>query len=417
MKSRVKHIVVFEHNNVLIGHKGENGEVFSQADLDFFENFHGDGVPYFKLIRNGIQFCEYVGAIQIGNVLIEVLPKADKRKGNSDDKRRWQQTLIDMLRVVHGFEVKAPSAAHLSLKNNSILDLYFELFVIEVEKLIKLGLVKKYRQKESNLSCLKGRLIFKEQINKNLIHKERFFTRHTSYDQQHLLHIILYKTIQVISKINQNGILAGRINALKLNFPEMPDQKISSASFDKIILNRKTNAYTKALEISQLILLHFHPNLSKGKKDVLALMFDMNLLWEKFILISLKKTSGLKVFGQNSKYFWKPIGGSRRTIRPDIRIRFNEKNYILDTKWKNVEGKPSIEDVRQMYAYHMYFEAIKVALLYPGKENYISGKFVDVKDQRVTSNLECGLMFTSRGESVREWQTKIGEQINIWINS
>lgn len=408
---------MFEHQTIILNQKFEDGVVFDQTKLDAFERFFGHGVPYYGLVRNGIQFSEYVGAIQIGNTLISVLPKADKRqKEDEAEKKKWNQVLIDMLRAVHGFNVKAPSSSHLKIRNNSVLDLYFELFIIETEYLLYRGLVKKYRKSVGNLNTLKGSLQFNKQLNTNLVHKERFFTKHSIYDKEHLLHIILYKTLNVLKRINTSSALVGRINALMLNFPEMPNQKIAEFDFDKLVFNRKTLGYKKAVDIARLILLHYHPDLSKGRDDVLALMFDMNTLWEQFVLVCLKKSQVFKVRGQASKYFWKPEGGNRRSLKPDIIVSTKENNYVLDTKWKLVSSKPSIEDIRQMYAYHHYFEAKKVAILYPGDSHYVTGKFVDVKKQKHLSDMECGLLFTQYSGSVKNWQKKIGEEIQLWIN-
>jgi 5-methylcytosine-specific restriction enzyme subunit McrC len=312
----------------------------------------------------------------------------------------------------------------LHLKNNSVLDLYFELFVKEVEGLLHRGLAKKYRKTEGNLNALKGTLLFNQQINHNLIHRERFYTRHTTYDVVHLLHIILYKTILLLRRINTNSALTGRINALTLNFPEMPDQKITQADFDRIVLNRKTQDYHKALEISRLILLHFHPDLKSGRNDVLALMFDMNKLWEKFVLSSLKRHHDLNVKGQDNTGFWKPEGGNKRSIIPDITIQKGNRKYVIDTKWKLVSNEPSMDDLRQMYAYHHYFRAKKVALLYPGKNPEIRGSFVPIdqkeqeQEQEQNQKLEpqCGLLFSQFDNSVKDWQSKIGVLINNWAN-
>lgn len=417
MKVRREHIRVFEHQTIVLNQKFEDGLVFDQTKLDAFVRFFRNGVPYYGLIRNGIQFNEYVGAIQIGNTLISVLPKADKQqKEDEAEKKKWNQVLIDMLRAVHGFDVKAPSSSHLQIKNNSVLDLYFELFVIETEYLLHRGLVKKYRKTDGNLKALKGSLQFSKQVSKNVVHKERFYTKHSTYDVEHLLHIVLYQTIQVLKRINTNPALVGRINALLLNFPEMPNQKITESAFDKMVFNRKTMGYRKAIEIARLILLHYHPDLSKGRDDVLALMFDMNALWEQFVLVSLRKSKELKVRGQDSRYFWKPEGGKRRSIRPDITVSTKGGNYVLDTKWKLVSSKPTIEDIRQMYAYHHYFEAKKVALLYPGDSPYVTGKFVDINSQKHLSDMECGLLFTQYSGSVKNWQKQIGEEIQHWIN-
>lgn len=418
MKTKREHIRVFEHQTIVLNQQFEDGVVFDHSKLEAFVRFFGNGVPYFDLIRNGIQFNEYVGAIQVGNTLISVLPKADRRqKEDEAEKRKWNQILIDMLRAVHGFDAKVPSSSSLKIKNNSVLDLYFELFIIEAEYLLHRGLVKKYRETEGNIKALKGSLQFNKQVSKNAVHKERFYTKHSTYDTRHVLHIILYQTIQILKRINTNSALVGRINALLLNFPEMPNQKITESSFSKLVFNRKIIGYKKAIEISRLILLHYHPDLSKGRDNVLALMFDMNALWEQFVLVSLRKNKELKVRGQDSRYFWKQEGGKRRSIRPDITVLSKDGNYVLDTKWKLLAMKPSIEDIRQMYAYHHYFEANKVALLYPGDAPYMSGKFVDIKSQNQLSDFECGLLFTQYSNSIKNWQKRIGVEIKYWINS
>jgi 5-methylcytosine-specific restriction enzyme subunit McrC len=417
LKDRREHISVFEHQTIVLNQKFEDGIVFDQNKLDAFVRFFGKGVPYYSLIRNGIQFNEYVGAIQVGNTVISVLPKADKlQKEDQAELKRWNQVLIDMLRAVHGFELKAPSTSHLKIKNNTVLDLYFELFVIEVEYLLHRGLVKKYRKTEGNLTALKGSIQFSKQTSKNVIHKERFYTKHSTYDEKHLLHIILYHAIQILKKINTNAALVGRINSLVLNFPEMPYHKISTSIINKIVFNRKTIGYTKAIEIARLIILHYHPDLSKGRDDVLALMFDMNALWEQFVLVSLKKNKQFKVRGQNSRFFWRPEGGKSRSIRPDITLSTPDGNYVLDTKWKLITNKPSIEDIRQMYAYHHYFEAKKVALIYPGNALNVKGKFVEIKSHKHLSDNECGILFTQYSTSVIKWQEQIGQEVEKWIS-
>jgi 5-methylcytosine-specific restriction enzyme subunit McrC len=403
------HIVVFEHEHL------DLSKFDDKETLDTLVKFYDKGSPYFSLTRKGVKFNEYVGVIQIGNIVIEVLPKADRGFNNEDTKIKWRDILVNMIRAVHGFDVKAPSSSNLKTKSNSILELYFELFISEVEYLLHRGLVKKYRKTEGNLTVLKGNIQFSKHISKNVVHKERFFTQYTTYDSEHLLHIILYKTIQVLKRINNNSVLVGRINALLLNFPEMPNLKITETTFDKVVLSRKTMGYQKAIEISKLILLNYHPDLSKGRRDVLALMFDMNILWEKFVLVSLKKEKSLIIKGQDSRYFWKPEGGNRRTIRPDITIQTVDGNFVLDTKWKLIDTNPSMDDIRQMYAYHHYFNAKKVALFYPGSHPYQLGNFIEIDGRNVIPKMECGLLFTEVKDSVKDWQKRIVEEVREWI--
>ena len=413
MSSQQNLLTVFEHE-VIRFDKGEKR--LSKAQFEALQLYHGNGVPYFKLCYNGIQFCQYVGVIQVGKTLIEVLPKADKKPKSETDENKWRDILINMMRAVGTFDIHSTSNGHLKVKPNTILDLYVELFIKETEYLLHHGLIKKYRKKEANETALKGRLLFGKQIQHNLTHQERFYVSSTTYDVEHQLHFILYKTIRLLKQINTNNNLQSRIGTSLLNFPEMPDLKVSSTTFDKFF-NRKTQAYQKAIEIAKLLLLQYHPDVSNGKNNVLALMFDMNKLWEKFVYVSLKKGMDRQntITAQSTKLFWKPEDAGHSKIRPDIVINSNTENcLVLDTKWKNLNGSnPSPEDLRQMYVYHAYFVAKRVALVYPSSEHLKkAGSFLNTIDDN-PSEKECSIISIAVDSNMNEWQKKICERLGF----
>jgi 5-methylcytosine-specific restriction enzyme subunit McrC len=419
LHKKQNHITVFEHQSIRLNHLID-GVVFDAGKLHALQGYYGTkGVPYFSLIYNGIKFNEYVGVITVGDLVIEVLPKSGRALAEKDERKVWREVLIKMLCAVGIFDIHAPSSSVLKLKPNAILDLYFELFIKEVEYLLHNGLVKKYRKKEGNKTALKGNLLFAKHLRENLTHQERFYVSHTTYNFEHKLHYIIYKTLRCLQRINVNAELQSRLGALLLNFPEMPDVKVTDQTFDTIIYNRKTKSYQKSIEIARLILLQFHPDLSRGSNHVLALMFDMNKLWEQFVYVSLKKhMKNSTITAQTSKSFWKPAEGSRSKMRPDIVINAGEKNCIvLDTKWKNLNGRtPSPDDLRQMYVYHEYYGAEKVALVYPGPNSTInSGNFFHTETGEIGDKC-CGVICLEVGLDFRIWQKAIHSEIDNWIS-
>lgn len=417
MPSMKNPITVFEHESLRTDRGKQRLE---PQELEALQLFYGEkGVPYYSLIHHGVRFNSYVGVIQVGKRVIEVLPKADK----SSDKDRWRNILIYMLRAVGVFDIHAPTYSNLRLRPNSILDLYFELFIKEVGYLLHRGLAKKYRKTEGNRTALKGSIQFQKHISQNLIHKERFYVRHTTYDKRHNLHAILYKALRLLKHLNTNTNLNSRLGALLLDFPEQDDIKITKALFDKIVFDRKTGSYKNAIKIAQLILLNYHPDVSKGKNNVLALMFDMNVLWEQFVYVSLRKhkTNSTTITAQSTRNFWKPMTGNQSKIKPDIVLnKDSEACVVLDTKWKNLNGyNPSPNDLRQMFVYMKYYGAKKVALVYPGFENtYQSGYYYQHINRSALglSNEECSIISIQVGEdiNINEWQRTIHDNIYSW---
>ena len=405
MNNKQGHITIYEHQCLKIGQTYGTTQ-YTAKYHERLEQFYGKGLPYYSLINKGVQFNEHVGVLSIGSLVIEVLPKADKGK----DEERWRKILISMLQTVGAFKVHAPSSSALKVKQNFILDLYFELFVKEVEYLYHKGLVKQYRKVESNKLALQGSLQFGKHIQQNLVHAERFYVKHSTYDRMHLMHQVLSQTLQLLRNLNTKESLKSRIGSLLLNFPEVDNVKISESTFNRITFSRKTEDYKYAIEIAKLLLLNYHPDLSMGQTNVLALMFDMNHLWEQFIYVSLRRRlKDATVTAQTSKNFWKPLNGYASMIRPDIVITKGENKIVLDTKWKNIgEKNPSPEDLRQMFAYHEYYKADKVALVYPGEESIRSGKYVG-------RDMECAIIRIPTDDTVQVWQDKIAQSISRWM--
>lgn len=419
MEALRKHITVFEHQAIKLN-QVIDGVKFDEIKLKAFQSYYGEkSVPYFSLIHNGIRFNEFVGVIQIGKTLIEVLPKADNSIVGNNEKPIWRNILIDMLFSVGVFNIHAPSTSSLKLKANSILDLYFELFINEIEYLLHSGLVKQYYKKEENVRALKGRIKFSKHIQKNLTHQELFYVNHTVYNIEHKLHLILFKTLKLLKQINTNVSLHSRIGALLLHFPEMPELKVTETTFSKLFYSRKTQSYKNAIEISKLLLLRNHPDISHGRDNVLALMFDMNKLWEKFVYASLrkyKKTSDT-ITEQTSKYFWKPENGNKSKIRPDIVLNKDNKDCIvLDTKWKNLKGRnPSPDDLRQMFVYHEYYNASKVALVYPGTKTFRTKGSYFPESIKEEIHKECSVISLAVEPNIKEWGKNIYKEFEIWM--
>ncbi len=362
-------IRVFEHEKLTI-HMDDQGRCLSRAELTRLCDYNDlNNNIYFTGIRDGVKFSNYVGVIQIGGLTLEILPKADKTHHHEKkDYDVWQSVLLRMLATCNHVNLHSVSEASLSRRYHSLLDLYFVLYLDELNQLIHQGLIKKYRNTRGNLSALKGRIVFSKNLQQNLIHKERLYTEHQLYDYEHLLNQVLLKGLSVLSIVSQNPLITDRIHRVKLDYPEIKEISITKSHFEKLKINRKSEPYRRALDIARMIILNFRPDIRSGNENMLALLFDMNKLWEEYVYRMLLKqaTPDISVSFQNTQKFWE-----NKTIRPDLVVNKKKpsgvlERYVIDTKWKIIDAQhPSDDDLKQMFAYNAYWDAGKSMLLYP----------------------------------------------------
>jgi len=375
---------VLEHSILTIGDT-QNGATFQKAHWEALLRFHdtGAGRRYYDIRHRGIRFKHYVGVLQAGGLTIEVLPKADAVPGATtppgEDFDHWRRLLLRMLAEAGLLPVDTFQTALLHEREHSLLDLYLGLFLTEVETLLHRGLVKRYRQREGQVKALKGTLLFGQHLARNVVHQERFYTRHQTYDLDHLPHRLLRQALVLLPALTAHTGLRGRAARALLAWPELPAVRPTPAIFARLRYDRKTAPYRPALRIARLLLLRLSPDVRHGEQDLVALFFNMNHIWEAYLLRTIQRLApaGWEVSKPARVVFWQAPGQQSR-MQPDILLQHSVHGcVILDAKWKRPDGRHAENDLRQLFAYAHHFGATQVRLLYPqaGNEPAVEGEF------------------------------------------
>lgn len=335
-----------------------------------YNEIHGN--KFFNVGNKKIYFKNYVGVLQVGSLVIEILPKADIEESD-ESKNKWHNALIYMLHICEYINIDSITRADLKLQSLTLIDLFYRIFIDEVKEIVHQGLIRKYRYKTENRPYLKGRLLFNKHISENFLHKERFYTSAQIYDHNNPFNQILLKALNVLNETSKGHLQYSDICSLVYNFDGVGNIEVNESTFENLSYTRNNLKYKSAITLARLILQNYSPDLKSGANDVIGMLFDMNLLFEKVVYKLLKKyeevysDSNLKLSAQTSKKFW-----SSSTIRPDILGEYNthengeRRRFIIDTKWKRPKGgKPGGDDLKQMYTYNIHFGVHDSVLLYP----------------------------------------------------
>jgi len=390
MKNKI--IQIFEHQTL----KVEAEKNFNALHFDALKNYgYRTKEKYYSVGHQRIKFSNFVGVIQVKNLTIEILPKADNNDNNQESKNKWHNALISMLQECKLIKLNSITNAKLKLKSATILDLYYEAFITENEKIARQGLLKSYRNISENINKVKGRINFTQHTIKNYLHKERSYVEHKTYDRNNKLNQILLKALMTLERLSNNSNYLIRIKKILLDFEDVQEKNITLSWFDNIHYNRNTDRYRYAIALAKLILLKYSPDLKGGRENVLAILFDMNTLYENYIYRKLKvlqldsKNPIKEVHGQSRKPFWETRG-----IRPDIFLKTKSNNFVIDTKWKILKTTtPPDDDLKQMFVYNLHYDSDLSILLFP-KTTLVTNKKKPFRNDEY-KNKNCQVAFVN----------------------
>jgi 5-methylcytosine-specific restriction enzyme subunit McrC len=375
MKSVV--IQKFEYQTLHVGEAG-----FTRAHFERLVRYNDLHHSLFLTIgHDRVTFKQFVGVIHIHDLTIEILPKIDRY---NDDKASMRDLLVKMLHRTGKFPLERTESALLSKTTGSLFELYLRLFLQETQRLVAQGLPKHYALHRANEPFLKGRLRIVEQLKTNLIRKERNCIEYQRYSINHRFNQILKYALNIVANASEK--LETHASNLLAHFETVNNATITAVDFRKLRYTRNTECYRTAMTLAELIITGFQPDIKHGSLNIIAFLFDMNLLFEKYVMEEIRRAahrlgSPTKVKSQVSKTFWRQADlGARKMIRPDIVIEMpDHTTFVLDTKWKILQDAYSNDnDLKQLYTYSLQFESSHVFLLYPtsaAEHQFVHGHF------------------------------------------
>jgi len=348
-------------------------EGLRQSEFDTLVRFNdAHGGQYFEVGHKKLKARSFVGYIEVGELSIEILPKADR--GASPRTAVWRDGLLEMLRVALGLRLKPMASAAQKLTRSRLLDLVAQAYLAELAPLLHEGLAKGYRTTQSNGAVFRGRLKIAGQLRENIARADRFFVEYQTFDHDIMINRVLAAALDALSWCALSPSVARSVDSSLAQLPELQTSRLTVADLDQIRLARATQRYANALIYARMILAQQGPQLRAGRERVFALLFDMNVLWERYIATLLRRVAppGLRVHAQERHVFWTPSHHGVRRVKPDIVVRAETRDgrgpplLVIDTKWKvPLNGVPSDDDLKQMFVYNELLGGPRSMLLYP----------------------------------------------------
>ena len=198
-----------------------------------------------------------------------------------------------------------------------------QAYLAELQPLLHEGLAKGYRTTQANGAVFLGRLKIAEHLRENAARADRFFVEYQTFDHDIAVNRVLAAALEALSWCALSPSEACEVDACLARLPEIQLGGVTNAMIERIRLTRATQRYANALTYARMILAQQGPHLRAGRERVFALLFDMNTLWERYIVTLLRRAApaGIHVHAQESHDFWAPQDHAVRRVKPDIVVR------------------------------------------------------------------------------------------------
>lgn len=332
-------------------------------------------ISYKRNIGNIVSIKNYVGLIQMKNgYQIQILPKISFTNSDDSENRNTKKIFLNMLRSMRDFPSKVFNNSNIQVDRMNLYEIFINMYLQEIRRLIKIGLKSDYIFKEDNLNYYKGKLLTSQHFKINLVHKERFYVAYDEFNPNRVENKLIKATLFKLQKLTTSAENSKEIRQLLVAF-EMIDASINyTTDFSKVKIDRNNRDYEIIMQWSKVFLLNKSFTTFSGNNNSRALLFSMEKVYESYVTKYLKKIlgeDGWNVSSQDRGYYLFTEPRLQFALIPDIVCKCGERTIIMDTKWKKLVNNERINygisqsDMYQMYAYSKKYKASEIWLLYP----------------------------------------------------
>ncbi|MBR3638841.1 MAG: McrC family protein [Lachnospiraceae bacterium] len=342
---------------------------------DFTNEYQGDASDFFKLgfnrrLGNYVTVQNHVGLIELkSGYQIQIMPKLDLGETGDETKEIFGK----MLRSLKDFPAKVSNEANLETDRMNLYEVFIDMYIQDVQQLVKHGIKSSYLNIENNLGFYKGKLLVNQHIKENLSHKERFYVAYDEYFSNRPENRIIKSTLIKLASMTRSDVNQKKIKQLLSMFEDVEESVNYEKDFAKVVLDRNMKDYERLVKWSKVFLLNKSFKTFKGNTEARALLFPMEKIFEEYVAKELKKVikGNWTLSAQDSRFYLFDEPKIFK-LRPDIVLKNkNGAVIVMDTKWKKLVNDSRCNygiaqaDMYQMYAYSKKYNSTDIWLLYP----------------------------------------------------
>ncbi|MDD2652754.1 MAG: restriction endonuclease [Sulfurimonas sp.] len=311
---------------------------------------------YFKLDWKILKSQQYCGILNFEDKDYYLLPKI----ADNDDEKNLD---IFIYMLMYAYDIKLENEDIASCKNekHNILEVFIQLFAKGLFKEFGRGVYKEYITEQDNLTTLRGKYLINENLKYNFTNA-KIYCEYDEFSMNNTLNQFFLYAVKTLMPFTRDKKL---LKQCELVLDEVEYRHLDINSF-MIHFNRLNLRYRDSFEFAILLLSKSIPLFSKDKKSF-AFLFDMNMLFERFVGRMIKeiepetKLQSYDVYGD-------------LILKPDIIVG----DLIIDTKYKKLHVKEDIkrDDKFQMYVYGKNYGIKNMMLLYPKHLEHFDYDFV-----------------------------------------
>jgi len=368
-----------------------------------------------------------VGVLRSKRVQIEVVPKIDDAEVPGEEAlQQARHNLMTMLVIAGRVPLEERDLALLSSTRAPLIDALILAFARRLEHELSCGVHHGYVEYREDLRCVRGRMDMVRQVTALAGRHDRVACVHERHEADTPLNRILKSASAVMMRRTRSMDAQRVLRRAQMRLSDVVDVELGTHLFDAVHLNRQTQRFAPLLSLARMLAVGDAPNMASGGTEMFALSFDINRVFEDFVVgfvrrHVLKDFPGLRL-RPGAKGATSPLlktqhphrrTSHRLTLKPDLYFeRGGEPVFLIDTKWKRLgddKDRVALEDLYQLHTYLREFDVPCVTLLYPevGASPYhydvVRGsRRIDVRFVDVTSPLHLAEGRDALGARLRE---------------
>lgn len=331
--------------------------------------------------RRWLKLDNYVGVLETPcGTRIEILPKHFEEGDCIQQSRALLRRMIQKSLKLPTRQVGVTSVQRFDIP---LTEWVMSSFLEALDHLIKRGLRFDYQQVEEEQQYLRGQLNTSRQMRQPPGRQHHFQIRHDVFLPDRAENRLLKTALDMVCKITQdpsNWRLSHELRSLLL---EVPISRDTEQDFKNWRHDRLMAHYQPVKPWCELIIQRQTPLAIEGAWRGMSLLFPMERLFENYVVACLRGSlppDATLHAQQKSKYLCVHQGKKVFQLRPDLMITQGDKSWVLDTKWKRLDGAGQgsknygvdESDLYQLFVYgHKYLRGQgDLVLIYPKRATF-----------------------------------------------